>query len=288
MDSSDTEASFHEDDDNDTIIFSTTSRSDTSFSDGYECDTIRYNEDGSEYIDRIFVPYINSNERRRHHYYYNQSSKFKPLTPDQLERISVLTPLEKIVYSNKKQVVEPIIEKTDTNEEKTAFQWNMPSNSPSRCSIQDIMIQQKKEDEELQKQLLLQKRSEELIRDHEERKRHNRTSDHKRLLKAARPPSSSHQRLLGSSSSSNNNRFDILCKKGRSCSINNCKLAHSFEEWEPKCCQYGLKCSKKKECTFRHVERESTREYLQRCIDLRLKIFEKHYADYERLLLVKS
>jgi hypothetical protein len=59
-----------------------------------------------------------------------------------------------------------------------------------------------------------------------------------------------------------------------------CRLAHSFDRWQPKRCTYGKGCSKKAECSFWHSEGETKEQYLTRALQTDIVFFRKNKHHY--------
>lgn len=105
--------------------------------------------------------------------------------------------------------------------------------------------------------------------------------DHGRLLGRNTAEGDSRRVPSSSTTTTNSQRTDLLCIHPARHSPT-CHLPHSFEEWTPKLCNYGERCSRKAECSFWHTEMESKREYLIRALRLDIVFFRKNKNQYLR------
>jgi len=93
------------------------------------------------------------------------------------------------------------------------------------------------------------------------------------------PPAAKNNRQATAPSRTEDKRHDLLCIYPEKHDAS-CRLAHTFDRWQPKRCTYGKGCSKKAECSFWHSEAETKEQYLTRALRTDIVFFHKNKHHY--------
>lgn len=244
------------------------SRRELMHSDYFSEDEDSYTEHEEEvYEDYSYSPYDsdNSDYENNYRYYHTESNNhYKPTPTPKATTWETVVLLKKDVKNSSSPP--PVVEK------KQAKTWG----KIEKPVIQSLVTIQKEEVE-------LAKRPPPPPPPPPQPHRQRFSDTRPRLLSGAanRPRILSTPSGHGVESNRDRNKSELLCIHGLRHKSSGCKMAHSFEDWNPKTCRFNT-CRNGERCIYWHKQQEDRKQYFTRCVHNPSSFFFKNKDIYDR------